>query len=114
MVGTDAVTGKRVVGIDRLRQSVADILATPKGTRVMRRDYGSLLPRLVDAPLNNDTLLQMYRETGDAIKAWEPEYLVEKVKAEVSDPGSILLTLVGKYLPEGKTVTLDGIVVKRG
>ena len=31
-------TGRAVAGLEHLRQSVADILTTPVGSRVMRRD----------------------------------------------------------------------------
>jgi Bacteriophage baseplate protein W len=47
MNGIDASTGKNISGLAHLRQSVRDILSTPIGTRVLRRDYGSRLPRLV-------------------------------------------------------------------
>jgi len=38
MTGIDASTGKALGGIAHVRQSVRDILTTPLGTRVMRRD----------------------------------------------------------------------------
>jgi phage baseplate assembly protein W len=53
MIGLDASTGKQLSGMAHLRQSVRDILTTPIGTRVMRRDYGSRLYRLVDATMND-------------------------------------------------------------
>lgn len=45
--GMSRDSGKELKGIDHLRQSITDILTTPVGTRVWRRDYGSRLPRLV-------------------------------------------------------------------
>ncbi|MBB2777202.1 UNVERIFIED_ORG: phage baseplate assembly protein W, partial [Comamonas terrigena] len=42
----DRTTGRRISGIDHVRQSVADILTTPLGSRLERRNYGSLLPSL--------------------------------------------------------------------
>ena len=45
-------TGRRITAADHLRQSVADIITTPIGSRVMRRDYGSLVPALIDQPHN--------------------------------------------------------------
>jgi phage baseplate assembly protein W len=113
MVGTDAATGKSLGGLAHLRQSVADILTTPIGTRVMRRDYGSRLFELVDAPINRSTLLQMYEATADALKTWEPRLKVEKVIAESAEPGQVTLSITGVYLPDGKPVTLDGLVVTR-
>lgn len=48
MLGINAQTGQPLSGIDHLRQSIRDILTTRSGMRVMRRDYGSRLPALVD------------------------------------------------------------------
>lgn len=38
--GMSRHTGAALDGADHLAQSVADILGTPIGSRVMRRDYG--------------------------------------------------------------------------
>lgn len=112
MNGTNASTGKALDGLEHLRQSITDILTTPIGTRVMRRDYGSRLPRLVDAPMNRSTLLDIYSATAEAIAEWEPRLKLQSVTATDAQPGKIVLTLKGEYLPDGVPVTLDGIVVK--
>lgn len=52
MIGMDRRTGKPLSGLDHLRQSIGDILATPVGSRRMRPEYGSLLRRFVDLPVN--------------------------------------------------------------
>ena len=44
--------------MEHLKQSVRDILTTPLASRVMRREYGSLVPDLIDEPMNNTTRLQ--------------------------------------------------------
>ncbi len=111
MIGTDAKTGRRLSGIDHLRQSVRDILTTPIGSRVMRRDYGSRLYELVDAPLNGDTLIDLYAATFEALQTWEPRIQVEQVRAEVPGPGRVVLTVEGVYIPTGQPVTIDGIEV---
>lgn len=36
------------------------ILATPMGSRVMRCEYGSLVPELLDHPLNGATVVRLY------------------------------------------------------
>jgi hypothetical protein len=64
MRGTSATTGKPLSGIQHLRQSINDILTTPIGSRVIRRDYGSDLPTLVDAPMNLSTLTRIYAATA--------------------------------------------------
>jgi phage baseplate assembly protein W len=112
MEGTNAITGKRLGGIGHLRQRVVDILATPIGTRVMNRDYGSRLPRLVDAPINRSTVMDVIAATAEALKRWERELEVRTVKVVAASPGRIELDITGLYLPDGKAVTLDGIEIK--
>lgn len=112
MDGTNAANGTRVGGIDHLRQSLRDILRTPIGTRVMRRDYGSRLYELVDAPLNRSTLLQLYAATAEAIKRWEPRFKLTRVRIASAEAGRVELDLTGTYLPDGKEVTIDGILVQ--
>ncbi len=43
--GMSRETGVTLVELEHIRQSVRDILTTPLGSRVMRRNYGSLLSR---------------------------------------------------------------------
>lgn len=111
MDGMNAATGARLTGIAHLRQSLRDILTTQIGTRVMRRDYGSRLFELVDAPLNRGTVLQLYAATAGAVKKWEPRFKLTKVRVSAGAEGSVTLDLTGEYLPDGKVVTVDGIVV---
>lgn len=112
MQGTSANTGKALDGIDHLRQSIRDILTTPLGSRVMRRDYGSRLFQLVDAPMNRATLLDIYAATAEAIARWEPRFKLASVVASSAAPGSVVLDMTGEYLPDGRQITLDGIEVK--
>ena len=51
-MGMNVLNGRSLTGLDHLKQSIADILNTPIGSRVMRRDYGSKLFSLIDAPLH--------------------------------------------------------------
>lgn len=107
----DAATGRELAGVDHLRQSIRDILTTPLGTRTMRESYGSRLFQLIDAPMNRATLLDLYAATVEAITRWEPRFKVSKVEATSAAPGAVTLAITGEYLPDGVTVTLDGIVV---
>ncbi|MEN1410054.1 GPW/gp25 family protein, partial [Pseudomonas aeruginosa] len=56
----NAHTGGAIDRLAHIRQSIADILTTRIGTRVMRREYGSQLPELIDAPFNDTTRLHRY------------------------------------------------------
>lgn len=118
VTGIDRATAGSVAGIDHLRQSVHDILTTPIGARVMRRDYGSALPDLIDQPLTGLTLARIYAATAEAIARWEPRVRLRRVRAQALpgalEDGRITITLEGDYLPESRAITLDGIVFDGG
>lgn len=111
MNGMSSINGQRLVGIDHLRQSIRDILTTPLGSRVMRRDYGSRLFELVDAPYSSSTKLSIIAATAEALMTWEPRIDVETVVLRTFEPGNILIDLVGRYLPDGREITIQGIEV---
>lgn len=111
MNGMNAQTGRSLSGVDHLRQSLRDILATPIGTRVMRRDYGSRLHELIDAPMNNATLVELYAATAEALARWEPRFRLTRVRVASAAPGRVTLDLQGDYLPAGQSISLDGIEV---
>jgi Bacteriophage baseplate protein W len=112
MTGTANTTGKHLSGIEHLKQSIRDILTTPLGSRVMRREYGSRLFQLIDAPLNADTLIDLYAATAEALQRWEPRFQLETVKADlVNSSGQISISLTGIYLPDGKPITMEGIIL---
>ena len=72
----NAATGRLMPLADHLAQSVRNILFTRIGTRVQREEYGSLLPLLIDMPLNETTLLRCVSATVTALAAWEPRFTV--------------------------------------
>ena len=115
MPGTNNQNGKDLTGLAHLRQSVRDILTTPIGTRVMRREYGSRLFELLDAPLTPGTLTEIYAEAAEALARWETRLRVDRIKATAVqgrlDGGKVLIDLEGVYLPDGETVRIEGIVV---
>ncbi len=108
MAGVDRTNGQRLEGLAHIRQSVADILTTPLGSRLMRRDYGSLLPELIDQPLHDATLLQAYAASIMALIRWEPRIRVTAIRRSVSttEPGKVVLEIVG-ITTDGDNVTLE-------
>jgi hypothetical protein len=48
--GMNRNTGLGISDTEHISQSMRDILLTPVGSRVMRREYGSLLSALIDMP----------------------------------------------------------------
>ena len=102
-------TGKGLTGVDHLRQSIIDILTTPIGSRVMRRDYGSRLYELVDAPINQNVLVDIYTAVAHALMLWEPRFELTRVQVEKVDIGCVQIYLEGNYLPDNSTLRLEGI-----
>ena len=79
MIGLDRNLGTSLGGNAHLAQSIGDILSTPLGTRVMRRDYGSMLFDLIDQPLNAATRMLVFAATAIALKQWEPRLRITRV-----------------------------------
>jgi phage baseplate assembly protein W len=111
MRGTNAETGKALSGLDHLRQSIRDILTTPLGSRVMRRDYGSRLSELVDAPVNRRTIVDIYAATIEALLRWEPRITPRRVSIQSAEQGRVVIDLEATFTPTGEPITLDGILV---
>lgn len=112
MRGMDGNTGGALDGIGHLRQSVRDILTTPQGSRVLRREYGSRLFELIDAPTNLSLRMDLIAATADALGRWEPRLRVDSVAVSMPRPGVVELSVTGRYLPDGRPVTIDGIEVR--
>lgn len=93
-------TGRSLEGLAHLHQSIADILTTPLGSRVMRREYGSLLPELIDQPDNGTTRVRIYAATAAALMRWEPRLRVSQIQIEPGNrPGQVVMELAGTYSP---------------
>ena len=93
-------TGQRLDAVAHLRQSIGDILSTPIGSRVMRREYGSLVPALIDKPDNLATQTRFFAAAASALMRWEPRLQVDRM-AITRDPerlGRISLELTGSYV----------------
>lgn len=100
MIGMDRRTGKPLSGLDHLRQSIEDILATPVGSRRMRPEYGSLLRRFVDLPVNEGWKSAVQAEVARSLQRWEPRLKLEQVQVVAVVGGRIDFKLTGEYLGE--------------
>lgn len=103
MIGMNRNTGRTIADQDHIAQSIADILTTPIGSRIERREYGSLLPELIDAPANRATFVQLYAASATAIMQFEPRIRLTRVTIDAADQsGSITLSVEGNRNPGGK------------
>ncbi|NIZ11087.1 GPW/gp25 family protein [Pseudooceanicola sp. HF7] len=113
----DHLTGGTIEGWPHVVQSIQTLLRTRLNTRVFRREFGSDLPGLVDAPMNDENVLAVYVAVAEAIDLWEPRFDLTDVQVEGTAQGRFSMTLAGAYLPRGHlgdrtTVTDDKRTVR--
>lgn len=108
MTGLARDTLRGLTPLAHLAQSVEDILFTPLGTRVMRRDYGSRLPDLIDAPINGETVIEVYAATVEALDRWEPRLDLQRVQVVAAEAGYLALDLTVEYDARIETLSVEG------
>ncbi len=117
MTGMNRNTGAELTGSDHLAQSIGDILTTPLGTRVMRRDYGSMLYDLVDQPLNAATRALFYGATALALSRFEPRLRLLRVALSNGNAqGQLSITIEGERtdLPPANNRAILSIPIRTG
>jgi Bacteriophage baseplate protein W len=84
-----------VEGIEDIRQSLAILMATAPGERVMVPTYGCDLRRFLFRELTTSSLSQIRETVTTAIVRWEPRIDLLDVTAAASgdEPGLIIITL---------------------
>ncbi|OAV00225.1 MULTISPECIES: GPW/gp25 family protein [Moraxella] len=99
--------GEKIDYVDQIRQSITDILTTPIGSRVMRREYGSLLPELIDQPFNDAVILMCYSAIYSALHDWEDRIVIEQVGIERMSHGQVVVNIDASFSDSGEAVTLS-------
>lgn len=100
--GVNAATGAALTGWQHVQQSIKKILTTPIGSRVMRREFGSDLPDLVDTKMNQRNVLAVYSAAATAVARWEPRFRMRGGAVERAEPTGVLaLVIYGTYFPRG-------------
>ncbi|MDR1235563.1 MAG: GPW/gp25 family protein [Holosporaceae bacterium] len=111
MKGMSRTNGQYLDDLEHLKQSIIDILTTPIGNRVMRREYGSNLFYLVDKPVNREFLQLIYAAVAEALERWEPRLQLKKVTVDEFKDGHITLSLSGIYLITQVRVDIRGVTI---
>ena len=95
-IGMSQGNGRTITDTYHLRQSVRDILLTPQGSRIARREYGSLLSELIDQPQNPALRLQVIAAVYVALSRWEPRLTMDSITINRSFDGSMVVALPGQ------------------
>jgi len=103
--------GKNISEINHLKQSISNILTTPIGSRVMRRDYGSNLFNKIDHPVNGELIAEIYLDIVESLFIWEPRFELDQVAVQNIENGKITIDLEGSFLSNGEKITLENIKI---
>ena len=106
--------GSEISEIAHIKQSIANILSTPIGSRIMRRDYGSRLFEKIDRPINGELIAEIYSDIVEALFKWEPRFEVAQVVVQNIEKGKITIDLEGSLIQDGKKITLENIAITNG
>lgn len=107
MTGMCRYTGKALSEHQHIAQSIADILTTPVGSRLLRRSYGSLIPELLDGPLNPEMRLRVMSAAIDAVTRWEKRILIQAIHDIHVHEGRLMLSLAVIRVRDGHATLLD-------
>ncbi|NCG53724.1 GPW/gp25 family protein [Serratia fonticola] len=106
-IGMSSATGRAITDGDHINQSVNDILLTPIGSRVMRRNYGSLLDSLIDQPSNMALRLQIMTAIYSALTIWESRISLTSVTFSDEGAGKLIANIAGTRTDNGDIFNAD-------
>lgn len=89
-----------------IQQSIDDIVSTPIGSRIMRREYGSLIPDLIDQPINDILILKCYSAIYTAILRWEDRINVSQILNTQLKENGLIFDLEGTSTVTGQNMNL--------
>lgn len=89
-------TGKQMSETPHIKQSIVDIVTTLIGTRVMRRFYGTIIPGVIDKPMNEILIMQMQSSIFMALDQYEHRIKIASVYiTEPTLEGTFTLNIEG-------------------
>lgn len=88
MLGMNPQNGRSITTLqEHIKHSVSDIINTPVGSRLMRPKYGSLVPAIIDQPMNSATTLRLYSSIATALMVWEKRITLQTIALYIDATG---------------------------
>lgn len=100
-------TGLPITEDAHIIQSMLDIALTAKGTRVMRRNYGSLLVPKLDAPMNDEYRMLLMSSLMIAFAEFEPRVEVRHINVNIEVEGKPTFRVTAIKKGTGEALTLN-------
>ena len=85
-------------GIEKIKDSILQILTTTPGERVIRRGFGSGLRGLVFQPLDMSLIQTLELAVRDAIDKWEPRVAIRNVQIGLTNREKGILTVIVEFV----------------
>ena len=99
--------GSDLTEIEHINQSLEDIATTPIGSRLMRRDYGTLLANLIDQPISEVLYLKIYSTLYTAYVRWEDRVDISQMNVVAIKNGQLILDIVGFLKTNGNEINMS-------
>lgn len=113
-VGTHRDTGAVITGVDYLKQRLSDVINTPLGSLVARREFGSRMYELTDRNIDRRFYMDAYVRLSEAINKVEnglDDFKLDEMSVSPEGNGQVSIDLMGTYLSNGKPITIEGIML---
>ncbi|MCO7217129.1 hypothetical protein [Halomonas sp. OfavH-34-E] len=107
--GTDRATGALIEGVPYLRQRLEDVINTPIGSVVGRRDFGSRMFELLDRTVNEAFHMDAYIRLAEAIN--NPangldDFRLRDMQLSQPDAAQVGIAVSGLLLIDGRAVSI--------
>ena len=90
------------INLNIFASPLADIFTTPIGSRIQRREYGSHLFDLIDAPMNPANRLRLAAALVDAASRWEPRVVLETAVIDITMDGKTEISYTARTLDDAE------------
>lgn len=98
--------GTTLTEIEHIHQSLEDISTTPIGSRLMRREYGTLLVNLIDQPISESLYLKVYSTLYSAYVRWEDRIEISHINVANVSNGQLVLDVAGIIKRSGSAINM--------
>lgn len=106
--GMSRFNGRGLSESQHISQSIQDILTTPLGSRVMRREYGSAIFELIDQPQSAAVKLQIMAAAVIALTRWEPRIRITEIEVVAGElNGKMQFNLVTDRIDTNRTQSFE-------
>ena len=99
--------GVSISELESIQQSIQDIVTTPLGSRVMRRDYGSIIPDLIDQPMSDVLKVKIFSAIYTPVTRREERISIESMKVSDVYSGGLQLDLEAVHTITGQSLNLN-------